>query len=101
MFICSNQKLYDKKISLESITAESINYLSINGDWNYNQRFSHTYEMFFVESGFLKFTFENASHRIGTNSYLIIPPFSKFYASIQNRVNSQSKCNSTKRLHLS
>ena len=47
MFICSNQKLYDKKISLESITAESINYLSINGDWNYNQKFSHTYEMFF------------------------------------------------------
>ena len=84
MFICSNQKLYDKKISLESITAESINYLSINGDWNYNQRFSHTYEMFFVESGFLKFTFENASHSIGANSYLIIPPFSKFYASIQN-----------------
>lgn len=84
MFVCSNQKLYNKKISLESITAESISYLSINGDWNYNQRFSHTYEMFFVESGFLKFTFENASHSIGANSYLIIPPFSKFYASIQN-----------------
>ena len=39
MFVCSNQKLYNKKISLESITAESINYLSINGDWNFNQNY--------------------------------------------------------------
>ena len=53
MFVCSNQKLYNKKISLESITAESISYLSINGDWNYNQKFSHTYEMFLLKAAFL------------------------------------------------
>ena len=75
MIIISNDQHYDKNTYYDNIVVQNVNYQNVKKNWNYIQRFSHSYKLFYIVSGTLHVKVNEEVFVLEKDTYIIIPPF--------------------------